>query len=99
MNDLAKERNKENIFHPKKEKNKKIKKNLSRKNFDERLKKLEDNKKDKDEKRKKDEGKEYKQKFPFQPKRHCGFNKSYRKGKNDSKDNLYQRLYDDNQKI
>ena len=99
MNDLAKERDKENIFQPNKEKNKKIRKNLSRKNFDERLKKLEDNKKDKEEKRKKDEEKEFKQKFPFQPKRHYSLNKSYRKDKNDSKDNLYQRLYEDNQKM
>ena len=99
---LEKERDKENIFQPNLEKNKKIQKKLSRKNFEERLKKFEDAKKNKEEKRKKDEEKEFKEKFPFKPKRHNSFNKSFRKDKNNiyaSNDNLYQRLYDENKKM
>ena len=101
INDLIKERDKENIFQPNKEKNNKIKKKLSRKNFDERLKKIEDNKKDKEEKRKKDEEKEFKEKFPFKPKRQNTFNISFRKEKNNTvpNENLYQRLYDENKKM
>ena len=101
INDIIKERDKENIFQPNKEKNNKIKKKLSRKNFDERLKKIEDNKKEKEEKRKKDEEKEFKEKFPFKPKRQNTFNKSFKKEKNNTvpNENLYQRLYDENRKM
>ena len=99
---LEKERDKENIFQPNFDKNKKIQKKLSRKNFEERLKKFEDVQKDKETQRKKEEEKEFKEKFPFRPKRHNSFNKNLKKDKNSfcsSNENLYQRLYDDNKKM
>ena len=99
---LEKERDKENIFQPNFDKNKKIQKKLSRKNFEERLKKFEDVQKEKETQRKKDEEKQFKEKFPFRPKRNNSFNKSFKKDKNSicsSNENLYQRLYDDNKKM
>ena len=107
IEDLRTQRDKENIFQPNLDKNKKTQKKLNRKNFDERLKSFESAKKDKDQHRKEEEEKEFKEKFPFRPKRHNSFNKSNKKDKiktekkncSFSNDNLYQRLYDDNKKL
>ena len=80
--------NKEYIFQPNFEKNKKNKKVLDRKNFDERLKNSEKQRKNNEIRKKEEEEKEFKEKFPFAPKRHNSFNKSFTKNKND--ENLYQ---------
>ena len=103
IEDIKKERDKENIFQPNFEKNKKIKKKLSRKNFEDRLAQTAEKKKQRAQKLKEEEEKEFKEKFPFRPKRANSFNRSFTstRSKNNisiSSDSLYQRLYDDNKK-
>ena len=91
-----------NLVTNKKNKNKKI----NRKDFEERMKRFEENKKEKEERRKKDEQEEFNKKFPFIPnnnnkKRNNSFNKSFQQKKNESfmSENVYKRLHDENKLI
>jgi len=90
IEDIRSEQDKENIFQPN---FKKGKSNLSRKNFEERLKHFEEVRLEQKENRIKEEEKQFKEKFPFAPKRK---NSTRRRNNSMPKNNIYQKLYEDN---
>ena len=98
--DIKKDLEKECPFQPNLTKNK-IKKELTRKDFEERMKRFEENKKEKEKRLKKDQEEEFKKICPFIPnnnnnkKRSNSFNKTL----NQTSENIYKRLHDENKLI
>ena len=92
IEDIISEQDKENKFQPNFNKGKS---NLSRKNFDDRLKHFEEVRKEQKKNRIREEEKQFKEKFPFAPKRR---NSTSRRNYSASKynNNIYQKLYEDN---
>ena len=108
LENIRKELDKECSFQPNilinNDKKNKKKRSISRKDFDKRMKLIEENKKEKEEKRKKEEKKEFKEKFPFMPnkeKKNKSFNKSFNQKRNESfsSEDIYKRLYEEDKKI
>ena len=91
IEDIRSQQDKENIFQPN---FKKGRSNLSRKNFEERLKRFEEVRLEQKENRKKEEEKQFKEKFPFAPKRKNST--SRRNNSMPRNNNIYQKLYEDN---
>ena len=108
IENIRKELDKECSFQPNilinNDKKNKKKRSISRKDFEKRMKLIEENKKEKEEKRKKEEKKEFQEKFPFMPNKekvNKSFNKSFSQKRNESfsSEDIYKRLYEENKKI
>ena len=107
IENIRKELDKECSFQPNilinnNKKNKK-KRSISRKDFEKRMKLIEENKKEKEEKRKKEEKKQFQEKFPFMPNKervNKSFNKSFNHKRNESfaSEDIYKRLYEEDKK-
>ena len=93
IEDIRSQQDKENIFQPNFHK---TKYNLSRKNFDERLRHFQQVRYEKESNRLREEEKQFKERFPFAPKRKNSISSRRNNSASRSNNNIYQKLYEDN---